>query len=126
GTLGNIGGGTLRRFDVTFDYPHRRMLLAPNAAMSEPFEADMSGLVTQVMDDSTRAWKVLWLQDASPATEARIEPGDVIEAIDGRPLRELTPAAARELLRQPEKTYELTVRRGEERRRVQLTTRRLI
>ena len=128
GTEGNIGGEVLRRFDVTFDYPGKRLWLSPNAALADPFEADMSGLVTSMVADSTRKqeWRVLWLQDGSPAVEAGIQPGDVIEAIDGKPIAELTPPSARELLRQPEKTYQLTVRRGDERREVKLTTRRLI
>ena len=126
GTAGNIGGDVLRRFDVTFHYGHQRMWLAPNAALGDPFEADMSGLVTQMLADSTHGMKVLWLQDGSPATEAGIAAGDVIEAVDGRSIAALTPVAVREMFRRPEQTYQLTVRRGDERREVKLTTRRLI
>ena len=126
GTAGNIGGDVLRRFTLTFDYRHERMWLAPNAALSEPFEADMTGLVTSALPDSTRALKVLWLQDDSPATEAGIAPDDVIEAIDGAPIAKLSPPAVREMFRQPGRTYRLTVRRGGELREVTLTTRRLI
>ena len=126
GTAGNIGGDVLRRFDVTFDYNHERMWLSPNAALAEAFEADMSGLVTQVLADSTHGMKVVWLQDGSPAAEAGIAAGDVIEAVDGRSIDEATPVGVREMFRKPEKTYQLTVRRGDERREVKLTTRRLI
>ncbi|HXS81254.1 MAG TPA: aspartyl protease family protein [Methylomirabilota bacterium] len=126
GTAGNIGGDVLRRFDVTFDYGHQRMWLAPNSALGDPFEADMSGLVTQMLADSTHGMKVLWLQDDSPAAEAGIAAGDVIEAVDGRSIDEATPVGVREMFRKPEKTYQLTVRRGDERREVKLTTRRLI
>jgi hypothetical protein len=126
GTAGNIGGEVLRRFTVTFDYPRKRMWLVPNGALSEPFEADMSGLVAQVLADSTRGLRVLWLQDGSPASEAGIAAGDVIEAVDGRSIPELTPVGVRERFKQPEKSYRLTVRRGTERRDVTLKTRRLI
>ena len=126
GTAGNIGGEVLRRFDATFDYPHQRLWLVPNAALAEPFEADMSGLVAQVLADSTRAMQVLWLQDGSPAVEAGIAAGDVIESVDGRSIAELTPVAVREMFRMPERRYRLTVRRGDSRREVTLTTRRLI
>ena len=126
GTAGNIGGDVLRRFDVTFDYNHERMWLSPNAALAEAFEADMSGLVTQVLADSTHGMKVLWLQDGSPATEAGIAAGDVIEAVDGRSISGLTPVAVREMFKKPEQTYRLTVRRGDGRRDVTITTRRLI
>jgi len=126
GTAGNIGGEILRRFRVTFDYRHERMTLEPSAEIGEPFEADMSGLVTQVLADSTRALQVLWTQEKSPATDAGIVAGDVIEALDGRPVAELGPAAMRELFRLADATYSLTVRRGGERREVKLTMRRLI
>jgi len=126
GTAGNIGGEVLRRFTLTFDYRKARLWLTPNAALAEPFEADMTGLVTSVLPDSTRALKVLWLQDDSPATESGIGPDDVIEAVDGTPIAELAPPAVREMFRQPGRTYRLTVRRGSERREVALTTRRLI
>jgi hypothetical protein len=126
GTTGNIGGDVLRRFTVTFDYPRERMWLAPNAALAEPFEADMTGLVTSALPDSTRALKVLWLQDDSPAIEAGIAPDDVIEAVDGTPMARLLPPIVREMFRQPGKTLRLTVRRGSERHEVTLTTRRLL
>ena len=126
GTTGNIGGEVLRRFTLTFDYRRERMWIAPNAALREPFETNMTGLVTSPLPDSTRALRVLWLQDDSPATEAGIVPDDVIEAVDGTPVAELTPPALLEMFRQPGKTYRLTVRRGDERREVKLTTRRLI
>ena len=126
GTAGNIGGEVLRRFTLTFDYRHARMWLAPNAALSEPFEADMTGLVTSALPDSTRALRILWLQDDSPATAAGIEPDDVIEAVGGKSTAELTPTVIREMFKKPGVTYVLTVRRGSERREVTITTRRLI
>jgi len=126
GTTGNIGGEVLRRFTLTFDYPHKRMWLVPNAALAEPFETDMTGLVTSALPDSTRALKVLWLQDDSPATEAGLAPDDVIEAVGGTPMAEIPPPTLRDMFRQPGRTYRLTVRRGSERREVALTTRRLI
>ena len=126
GTTGNIGGDVLRRFTLTFDYRRGRMWLVPNAALTEPFEADMTGLVARALPDSTHALEVLWLQDDSPASEAGIAANDVIEAIDGTPMAALAPPTVREMFRQPGKTYRLTVRRGSERREVSLTTRRLI
>jgi hypothetical protein len=126
GTAGNIGCGVLRRFDVTFDYPKKRMWLAPNAAFNDPFETNMTGFVAQVQADSTRSMKVLWLQDDSPATEAGLAVDDVIEAVDGKSIAELTPVGVRELFQVPDKTFRLTVRRGDQRREVTLTTRRMI
>ena len=126
GSAGNIGGEILRRFRVTFDYPRQRLALVPNAASSEPFEADMSGLVTQVLPDSAHTLQVLWTQEDSPAAEAGIAAGDVIEAVDGRAAADWGQAAIRELFRRIGTTRALTVRRGDERREVRLSMRRLI
>jgi hypothetical protein len=43
-TGGNIGGGVLKRFTVTFDYGRKLMILEPNAdyAAAEPY--DRSGM----------------------------------------------------------------------------------
>jgi len=126
GTAGNIGAEILRRFRVTFDYPRSRVTFAPNPALAEPFEADMSGLVTTVQPDSAHAMQVLWTQDDSPASEAGIVAGDVIEAVNGRAVADLGPSAFRDMLRRPDSVYVLTVRRGSERREVTIKTRRLI
>src|SRR5215472_15550029 len=39
-----IGGRILKRFTVTFDYPHHRILLVPNSRFSDPFRTNESGL----------------------------------------------------------------------------------
>ena len=41
---GLIGGELLRRFDVFYDYGHRRLILQPNSYFNEPYEYDMSGM----------------------------------------------------------------------------------
>src|SRR5262249_16075353 len=41
---GAIGGEILRRFKITFDYSHARMILKRESTFDDPFEADMSGL----------------------------------------------------------------------------------
>src|SRR5438270_10065842 len=40
---GLIGSEVLRRFTLTLDYRHRRLLLAPNGALHDPFEVEMLG-----------------------------------------------------------------------------------
>jgi len=79
-----------------------------------------------VQPDSARTMQVLWTQDDSPAAEAGIAAGDVIEAVNGRAAAGVGPTAIREMFRRPDSTYVLTVRRGSERREVTIRTRRLI
>lgn len=42
---GSIGAQILKRFNVTIDYPEKKLRLKPNKTFSEPFEYDMSGVV---------------------------------------------------------------------------------
>lgn len=126
GTIGNIGGGTLNRFKVIFDYPRRRMILEPGPDLGLPFEADMSGLGLAALPPDFRTLTVTRVLDDSPALEAGIQAGDVIEAIDGKPADELGLSALRERLRLAGQVVNFELKRGTERIAIGLTTRRMI
>ena len=126
GSIGNLGADVLQRFVVTFDYPHKRLYLEPGLAFTRPFEADMTGLILTTQTDSLHAIAVLRVEKDSPASEAGIAQGDVVESVDGQPL---TPGAMpefRKRMRTEGLEFKLGVRRGETRSAVTLTTRRLI
>jgi len=126
GTIGNIGGGTLSRFKVTFDYPRRRMILEPGPDMGLPFEADMSGLGLTAMPPDFRKLTVTRVLDDSPALAAGIRAGDEIEAVDGKLADELGLSALRERLRLEGQVVKFQLKRGTERMEIGLTTRRMI
>jgi predicted aspartyl protease len=126
GAAGNIGGGTLRRFTVTFDYSRSRMYVEPNKHYSEPFEYDMSGLQFVTESPAFKTVTILRVLPDSPAAEAGLRPGDEIVSIGGRPVTEYKLTALREMLRRPDARYALEVRRGAETVSVELRTRRLI
>jgi len=123
---GNIGGDILRRFKVIFDYKGKTMTLEPTALYGTPFEADMSGIVPQVMTDGSRGVSVAAIQPDSPASEAGVKAGDVLESVDGSPLDATSLADVRARLRRPGETVRLGLRRGAVRSEVKLVTRRLI
>jgi C-terminal processing protease CtpA/Prc len=60
----------------------------------------------------------------SPASAAGLRPQDVIEAVDGKSIRELTKL--KQLFRQPDKEYLLNVRRAKEAIQVRIKLRRLV
>jgi predicted aspartyl protease len=126
GTIGNIGGGILSRFKVTFDYSRRRMILEPGPDLALPFEADMSGLGLVSVPPEFRRVTVARVLDASPALEAGIEVGDEIETVNGKPVAELGVAALRERLRQEGQDVRFELLRGTERIALAIRTRRLI
>ena len=126
GAAGNIGGAILRRFKVTFDYSRSRMFIEPNRRFSEPFEFDMSGLQFVTESPSFKTVTILRVLSDSPAAEAGLRQGDEIVSIGGRPVTEFKLAALREMLRQPDRRYELQIRRGAQTVSAELRTRRMI
>jgi hypothetical protein len=79
-TSGNLGGGVFRRFTLTFDYPNRRLFLAPNSRFGKPDDYDRSGLFLFADGD---ALKVADVAVASAAAHADLKVDDRIVSING-------------------------------------------
>jgi C-terminal processing protease CtpA/Prc len=93
---GNVGGGVLRRFDITFDYAGKRMWLEPNARDALRDGYDRSGMwVNQV----GAAFAVMDVLEGGPAHEAGLRAGDRIVAVDGKASSGMSLSGFRELLR---------------------------
>ncbi len=124
---GTIGGDLLRRFRVTLDYAHGRMLLAPATEIGAPFEVESSGLwvVTEGMD--YRRFRVRLVLPGSAAEDAGVRAGDEITALDGVPAENLRLAQIWRALRGPDgSVVRLGMRRDAETRDVALTLRPLL
>jgi hypothetical protein len=125
GSAGTIGGEILRRFKVILDYSRKQMILEPSANFGEPYSADMSGLmlISEGKDLGTiRARHVL---EKTPAAQAGVREGDVIETIDDKAAAEIGFEQIQELFRH-EGTYLLGIKRGEQRMQITIKARRLI
>lgn len=110
---GVIGAEILRRFKVIFDYPRGRMIIEPNGTFRAPYEFDMSGLFITSEGDSSKAFKVYSITKGSPAAEAGIREGDVIDAIDEQPASKFTLDQVRQMFKEAEgKEHSLAIRRG--------------
>jgi PDZ domain-containing protein/aspartyl protease len=124
GRDGNLGNGILSRFNVTFDYPGRRMVLEPGKRFSEPFEWDMSGMQAEPTGaGSVRVREVL---PGSPAALAGIQEDDRLMKIAGEEVTEATYFSLRERLRKDGETVSVEVRRGDKQIGVSLKLRRLV
>ena len=77
---GNIGTGTLKQFNLTFDYPHHTLYFDKNANFGRPDVFNRSGLAIQIKAEGIVIANVF---KDSPAEEAGISAGDTITAIDG-------------------------------------------
>jgi Aspartyl protease len=122
---GTIGADILRRFNVILDYGHSRVILEPNATLTEPLEYSMSGLLLSGRGRDHRTLTVDSVFEHTPASDAGIRGGDVLAAVDGRAAAMYTLSDIRQLFKQ-EGPHGLVIVRGAVRLDVTLTLRRLI
>jgi hypothetical protein len=121
GQAGNIGGGVLKRFTVTFDYADRLMYLQPNADFAKRDPYDRCGLVLVAGKSGVKAIGVL---SATPASEAGVKAGDHLLAVDGADTKGLGLIRIRQILSGPAGTrVRLRIQSGAGARDVTVTLR---
>jgi hypothetical protein len=121
-----IGADILKKFKVFLDYGRNRIILEPNSQFADPIEYHKSGLFLRSNGSGDQQEiTVMSTIDNSPASDAGIQKGDALVAIDGRPATEFTLPQINEMLKQ-EKLLLLRFKRSEELIEVKLKPRRLI
>jgi len=95
---GNLGNDAIRRFNVTFDYKNKRMILVPNSHFHDLFEYNMSGI--EYSETSEGTLKVERVLAGSPAEETELSPGDLILSINGQTIREIGKDKLRKIFRE--------------------------
>ena len=87
---GTLGGEILRRFNVTIDYPNKRLILRPNNNLKDEFNYNMSGLeVTNPMPGAP-IFLVNNILKNSPAYYAGVQENDQIIDLNNTSLKSLT------------------------------------
>ena len=122
---GNVGQPILSRFKLFFDYAHNRVIFEPTAALAEPFDRAYSGLVIETEGADHKTFRITNILENSPASEAGLQKGDVITAVDARTSADLTLTQIFDLFEKVA-TYKLTIRRGEQTISVPLSPRKLV
>lgn len=120
---GNIGGGVLKRFVVTFDYTHHAMYLRPlPKPVADVGTYDRAGMWINAVTDGVQ---VMDVTDKGPAQAAGIKVGDVITAVDGKPATSIPLYDLRKQWRDeaPGTTVHLTLKRDGATRNVAFTLR---
>jgi len=109
---GYIGNEYFRRFLLTLDYPHMRLLLEPNQQYHDPpAPYDGSGLGIEGRGGSLI---VAAVASGSPAAQAGIAIGDLLATLDGEPASGLTAEQIQEKLCRLSGTVMVQVRRGQQ------------
>ena len=93
---GNVGSSLLKRFVVSFDYQGGRLFLTRGPLFRAPFELNRSGLSLDFEDGKV---SVVAVVPKSPGAEAGLKEGDLVVALDGKPVTELKPGVVRAALR---------------------------
>ena len=122
----NVGGGLLKRFVVTLDYDHQLMYLKPIAGKVDDLDTfDRSGMWLNVAD---KGFGIVSVSSGSPAAQAGLAAGDVIETVDGKAVSSIHLYDLRRRLRDepPGTKVALTVERNGHPREVTLVLRDLI
>jgi PDZ domain-containing protein len=121
---GNLGTGLLQHFNVTFDYAHRKLYLAPNKSFDRPFEWDMSGLWLE--PDGKDVLRVSAIVANSPAASAGFEVGDVLEKVDGRDVTQTDLPTLTQQFRQEGGVFAITLTRDGRQVEATLRLKRLV
>ena len=123
---GNVGGGILKRFIVTFDYGNQTMYLKPlPGPVADIGTFDRAGMW---INQSSHGFKIANVAWGGPAQAADLKTGDTITEVDGKPAMDIRLYDLRQRLRNdsPGTVVTFTIRRGVKTKAVKLTLRDLI
>lgn len=123
---GEIGGGMLRRFNVTFDYVRQQVIFDPNGDIRSDDREDMSGMSIAASGPDLKAFTVTQVRPGTPASAAGVQTGDVIAGVDEEAAADMTVTALRGLFQQVGHKYKLTIERNGKPLTINLQMRRLL
>jgi C-terminal processing protease CtpA/Prc len=123
---GEIGGEMLRRFTVTFDYPHQQIILAPGRELRSDDQEDMSGISIVASGPGLKGFEVLQVRSGTPGADAKIQKGDIIAGIDDEAAADLSLAGIRELFREAGHKHKLLIERNGQTLTLTIQLRRLL
>jgi len=126
GGVALVGGEILRRFTVIFDYAHGHMILEPNQHFDDAFLWDASGIVSLRLVPESGKFLINSVLQGSPAGEAGLREGDVIESIDGLSSQHFTLQQVESIFHRLGAAHHLAVRRGKQLLEFDLILRKLL
>jgi hypothetical protein len=80
---GSIGGESLSRFTIVYDFPKELLYLKKNHAFRKEFHYNLSGLNVKAKGAKLNVFEITEVRKQSVADKAGILPGDIIVSING-------------------------------------------
>ena len=120
-----LGGEILRRFTVIFDYAHEHLILEPNQHLADAFLWDASGLLSLRLVPQSGKILINSVLQGSPASEAGLREGDLIQSIDGLSSEHFTLHQVQSIFLRVGAEHHLTVQRGKQILQVDIRLRNL-
>ncbi len=111
GQSGIIGNRFLQNYRVTLDYLRRKLWLERITTKEEPDEAEKPALGLSIRTDG-KTVSVEKVARYSPADTSGVHPGDVLVAINGQPVSEMSTVQVANLLASPHGAMTLALARG--------------
>jgi len=121
-----VGGEILRRFTVIFDYAHGHMILEPNEHLKDAFLWDASGIVSLRLVPESGKFLINSVLQGSPASEAGLREGDLIQSIDGLSSDHFTLHQVQSIFLRVGAEHHLTVQRANQLLKVDIKLRKLL
>jgi len=126
GGVALVGGEILRRFTVIFDYAHGHMILEPNEHLKDAFLWDASGIVSLRLVPESGKFLINSVLQGSPASEAGLREGDLIQSIDGLSSDHFTLHQVQSIFLRVGAEHHLTVQRANQLLKVDIKLRKLL
>jgi membrane-associated protease RseP (regulator of RpoE activity) len=124
---GVLGGEALNRFTVIVDYSRKQLLLIPNRDLERPSEYfDFLGVQIVSAGEHFNQFQVKAVMPDSPASEAGLQPGDEITAIDGQPTAKMSLEQVLGKFSKPGEARRLDLTRSSKPLTITVTPRRLL
>jgi hypothetical protein len=124
---GVLGGEALNRFKVIVDYSRKQLLLIPNPGLRRPSEYyDFLGAQIVSAGEHFNQFQIKAVMPDSPASEAALQSGDDIIAIDGQTTNKMSLEQVVGNFSKAGDRRRLDVSRGGKRLTIVVTTRRLL
>ncbi|MBI9036582.1 MAG: aspartyl protease family protein [Bacteroidales bacterium] len=113
GILGLLGTKVLKRFDLIFDFPNKKLYLRPNSHFCEHFSSNMTGFYGKLFkSDTCEGYLIENVIENSSAHKAGILAGDIITHLNGLEISSFTSFERKNLFYQDTLELQFIIKRG--------------